>query len=31
MLELEEENRFEWEEIMNMNIIRESQKTVCRD
>ncbi|KAL4444728.1 hypothetical protein ABPG74_015936 [Tetrahymena malaccensis] len=26
MLEVEEANRFEWEEIINMNIIKESQK-----
>lgn len=26
MLEIEEEARFEWEEIVNMNIIRESQR-----
>lgn len=26
MLEVEEDARFEWEEIMNMNIIKESQK-----
>lgn len=30
MLEIEEDSRFEWEEIMNMNIIKESQKPEYR-